>query len=291
MKQVPVFVLNVLLPGLALIALSLPPALAQPPAQHNSSGVNHASLPADDSPAFEVATIKPVDSNRSHPHDLNVYPGGRILLRGYSLRSLIMTAYKLSSWQLSGGDPSMSNDLYDIEAIPPSNSASTPYDIRHTWWLIEDSRLRQMLQSLLGDRFQLKLHQTSGNDLVYLLEKSGKTSLLTPTAAETSTHPSGGEGFSGDIGHGGDRWVIYNTSMQQLAQFASDIVIHKKVLDQTGLSGYFDAKWTQTLDDPEQYDGMDSFQTFLSALGLRLRQSTGSVENYEIVSAQKPSPN
>ena len=242
-------------------------------------------------PAFEVATIKPVDLNGSHPHDLNVYPGGRILIRGYSLRSLIVTAYKLSSWQLSGGDPSMSNGLYDIEAIPPSNSTSTPYAIRHTWWMIEDPRLRQMLQSLLADRFQLKLRQTSGNDVVYLLEKSGKTSLLMPTTAETATHPFGGEGFSGDIGHAGDRWVIYNTSMQQLAQFAGDIVIHKKVVDKTGLNGYFDAKWTQTLTDPEQYDGMDSFETFLSALGLKLTRSTGSVENYEIVSAQKPSPN
>ena len=54
-------------------------------------------------PVFEVATIKPVESNRSHPHDLNVYPGGRILMRGYSLRLLIVTAYKLSSWQLAGG--------------------------------------------------------------------------------------------------------------------------------------------------------------------------------------------
>ena len=148
-----------------------------------------------------------------------------------------------------------------------------------------------MLQSFLADRFQLKLRQTSSNGVVYLLEKSGRTSLLMPTTAETATHPSGGEGFSGDIGHAGDRWVIYNTSMQQLAQFVSDIVMHKKVVDKTGLSGYFDAKWTQTLTDPAQYDGMDSFQTFLSALALKLTQSTGSVENYEIVSAQKPSPN
>ncbi len=70
-------------------------------------------------PAFEVATIKPVEPNGSHPHDLNVYPGGRILIRGYSPRSLIVTAYTLSSWQLSGGDSSMNNDQYDIEAIPP----------------------------------------------------------------------------------------------------------------------------------------------------------------------------
>jgi uncharacterized protein (TIGR03435 family) len=255
----------------------------------STAQINSQATPA--AATFEVASIKPVESSRSHPHDLNVYPGGRILIRGYSLRSLVMTAYKLSSWQLSGGDPSMSNDLYNIEAIPPSNSTSTPYDIRHTWWLIEDPRLRQMLQSLLEDRFQLKLRQTSSDGVVYLLEKSGKTSLLMPTKAEAATHPFGGEGFSGDIGHAGDRWVIYNTSMQQLAQFASDIVIHKKVIDKTGLNGYFDAKWTQTLIDPEQYDGMDSFQTFLSALGLKLTQSTGSVENYEIVSAQKPPPN
>ncbi len=127
--------------------------------------------------------------------------------------------------------------------------------------------------------------------MVYLMEKNGKTSLLVPTKADTDAHPFGGEGFSGDIGHAGDRWVIYNTSMPQLAKFAGDVVLHRPVLDKTGLSGYFDAKWTETLTDPEKYDGMDSFELLLQALGLKLTKSTGTVENYVIVSAAQPSPN
>ena len=61
--------------------------------------------------------------------------------------------------------------------------------------------------------------------------------------------------------------------------------------DEMARSPEFQSPLAWSAIDPEQYDGMDSFQTFLSALGLKLTQSTGSVENYEIVSAQKPPPN
>jgi uncharacterized protein (TIGR03435 family) len=249
------------------------------------------TVPPSPLPQFEVATIKPVEPNTPHPNDINVYPGGRIVLRGYSLKSLIVTAYNVSYWQLSGGDPWMEKYLYDIEAKPPESSSPARYDLRHTWWRIQDENLREMLQALLIDRFQLKFRRESSTGTVYLLETSGKTALLHPTEAETADHPFGGEGFSGDVGHAGDRWVLYNTSMPQLAKFTSDVVLHQPVLDRTGLTGYFDAKWTQVLTDESSFDGMDSYQFFLRALGLKLTKSTGPVETFVIDHAESPTPN
>ena len=239
-------------------------------------------------PQFEVATIKPVDAASSRGFDLKIYPGGRIVMQGFSLKSLVRTAFHLGYWQVSGGEPWMENELYDVEAKPPALAPPATYDIRHTWWQIEDPRLRAMLQSLLIERFHLKLVPQSTTGQVDLLEVSGKTSLLHPTELPPGIND---EGRSGDIGHGGDRWVIYNTSMPQLAQFAGDVIMHRPVIDKTGLTGYFDAKWTQALDDPNSYDGMDSFPTFLQALGLKLTKSTGTVQIFVIDHADPPSPN
>jgi uncharacterized protein (TIGR03435 family) len=242
-------------------------------------------------PQFEVATVKPANVSQPRSSDIKVYSGGRIVLPGKSLKSLIVTAYHISAWQLSGGEPWMENDRYDIEAKAPALDPPATYDVRHTWWQIEDPRLRAMLQSLLIERFHLRLVPQSTTGHVYLLEVGGKTALLHPTEAATATHPFGGEGFSGDIGHGGDRWVIYNTSMAQLAQFAEDVIEHRPVIDKTRLTGYFDAKWTQTLTDSNNYDGMDSFPMMLQALGLKLTKSTGTVETFLIEHADPPSPN
>ena len=237
---------------------------------------------------FEVATIKPVDANGPHQNDLTVYPNGRIVLHGLSLRSLTITAFHIGSWQLSGGDTWVEKDLYDIEAKAPVTDPPVSYDVRHTWWQIEDPRLRAMLQSLLIERFHLKLVPQSTTGQVYLLAVGGKTSLMHPTELPPGMYD---EGHSGDIGHAGDRWVIYNTSMPQLAQFAGDIIVHRPVIDKSGLTGYFDAKWTQTLIDPNNYDGMDSFEEFLHALGLKLTKSTGPVQMFVIDNADPPSPN
>ncbi len=268
---------------LAPLILALSPLLA--------IVANAQTGPPTPFPQFDVATIKPVDPKAPHPSDVTVYPGGRVRIRGCSLKSLIATAFDLRLWQISGSEPWMGENLYDVEAKPLQDSPPIHYDVRFTWWRIEDSRLRQMLQALLIDRFHLKLDSRSGTGTMYLLEASAKTPLLHPTEAEASEHPFGGEGFSGNFGHAGDRWRLYNTSMPQLAKFISDVYLHVPVLDRTGLVGYFDAKWTETLTDPESFTGDDSFPLFLKALGLKLTKTTGPVETFTIDHAEPPNPN
>lgn len=219
---------------------------------------------------------------------VNVYPGGRIQINGSSLKGLITTAFNLSYWQISGGEEWTEKLDYDFEAKPPENLRTQFTNIRHSLFTIDDPRLRAMLQSLLIDRFQLKFHLETKTGDVSLLEKSGK-----PIKLKATNDLSTGDdarvlpGWSGDIDFVDGRFSFYNTSMQQLAQWASDIV-HQPVIDRTGLTGSYDY---QSPMQAQQSDYEDSFRLLIPELGLKLERAKGPVEFFVIDHAEKPSPN
>lgn len=251
-------------------------------------------------PQFEVATIKPIDPKVMHIVGVNIYPGGRVVISVATLKSLIELAFRLSYWQISGGDPWTENDCYDLEAKPPENLQSSITNLRQSLFEIEDENLRKMLQALLIDRFQLRFHRETKTGKVYLLERNGKTLRLRPTkvmsdsasASSFTNRPKITES-SGDVGFAGGRWVIFNTSMPQLAKFAADHIVLTPVLDRTELSGSFDY-WqpTRLTDSEAQYENpSDSFRLLIPEVGLRLRPAQGPVEILVIEHAEKPSPN
>ena len=76
-----------------------------------------------------------------------------------------------------------------------------------------------MLQAMLIDRFQLKFHRETKTGKVYLLERNGKTlGLRLSEATSPMAANSPEEGFSGDVGFAGGRWVIFNTAMPQFSK-------------------------------------------------------------------------
>ncbi len=245
-------------------------------------------------PEFEVATVKPVDPSVAHMAGVKIYPGARIVISAVPLKTLISTAFRLSYWQISGGDAWTENDRYNVEAKPPENLRSRIKDLRYTWYGIEDARLREMLQTLLIDRFQLKFHRETKTGNVYLLKRSGKKLRLQPTKAPSAgANPSEGAGSTGSVGFAGGRWVIFNTAMPQLVKFAADYVLRAPVLDRTELSGSFDYKQQIRLDDSEANysDPSDSFLRLIPELGLEIKRSKGSVEIFVIDHVARPSPN
>ncbi len=250
--------------------------------------------PRPDPPAaFDVASIKPVDPTVPHLVGVKVYPGGRVVISTFSLRTLIATAFGLSIWQISGGDQWTVKDTYDIEAKPPEALQSSIRSLRYTNFGIDDERLRAMLQTLLIDRFQLKLHRETKTGDVCLLERGGKTLRLRPAESRTAgADPPADRSSFGSIGYVGGKWAIFATTMPQLANFASGFILHVPVLDRTGLRGSFD--YTQRQPDLEpKYDGdqSDSFRSYLAELGLKLERAKGPVETFVIDHAAKPSPN
>jgi uncharacterized protein (TIGR03435 family) len=248
-------------------------------------------------PQFEVATIKPIDptSGAMHMVGVKVYPGGRVAITTFSLKALICTAFEVSFWQLKGGDAWTEKQMYDLEAKPAQTDPPTTYDVRHSNGTISDERLRLMLQALLIERFQLKFHRDNAPGQVFLLEKSGKPIPLIPT--KEAYAKMDGEGYSGDVGFAGNRWVMYNTSMPQFANFASRFM-QKPVLDRTGIDGAFDFRWTVQDADPNDHDAASftntyqtSFPLFVQASGLKLTKSTGPIETFVIDHADLPTAN
>jgi len=241
-------------------------------------------------PAFEVATIKPVDTtNGIVDAGVSVYPGGRILIHGLPLKALIVAAYDAGYWQVSGGEDWMEKDVYDVEAKSAEQSGTN--SLRHTRYGIGDERMRQMLQTLLTERFQLKVHRETKTGTVYLLERSGKTFLLRPTKYTEDRPSIGAPGFSGEIENVGGHWFLFNASMAQLAKFASDYVLHKPVIDQTGLEGSFDYRDPDVKIEQDNGDFEGSFTVFIRDIGLKLISSKGPVETFVIEHAAKPSAN
>lgn len=266
-------------------------AASQSTSQHYPlSQPQSAGLPRD-LPRFEVATIKPIDMSPgvSHVNGANVYPDGRVEIPTVSLKGLVGTAFDLPVSQLSGGEEWMGKEQFDVVAKAPEDPK--PYDLRHTWFRIEDPRLRQMLQALLMDRFQLKIHRETRTGRVYLLVKSGKAIPLKPHDRDLR---ASSEGF-GSIGGAGDTWVMFNSTMRQLANFAGDFYLNSPVLDQTGLSGSYDFRWRMLLINPDQPDSRlgskEEFMQFVQVMGLKLIPSTGPVETLVIDHAERPSEN
>jgi len=120
-------------------------------------------------PAFEVASLKP-----SPPQDgpmgtgLYTYPGGRIHATSYTLRMLVHDAYNIEVDHVLAGPHWADEDRFDVEAKPPASSASINW-VPANFKSPPNLEMRQMLQTLLSDRFQLKVHAESRKEKVYAL--------------------------------------------------------------------------------------------------------------------------
>jgi uncharacterized protein (TIGR03435 family) len=238
-------------------------------------------------PHFDVASIKADPNPRMS--EVRVHPGGRVEIAGFPLKNLITTAFDVSYWQISGGDEWVSKDTYFVEANPPDAVRPRIKSFRYTLFAIDDPLLRQMLQALLIDRFQLKFHSETKTGDVYLLKRNEKPLALNP--AKIPVGASESTSF-GSIGYVDGKWGIFATTMAQLSRFASSMILHAPVHDRTELTGSFDYRQRQPDLDP-QYDGDQSysFKAFLSEAGFKLERSKGPVEMLVIDYAARPTPN
>lgn len=119
-------------------------------------------------PTFEVASVKP-DPSPALRHVLLPPVGGRLSTRGASLRLLIQNAYGVQSFQISGGPEWMNSSGFVIEA----KAAGNP----------DRSQISLMLQSLLEDRFKLKVHRENKVLPLYFLTVA-KNGLKLPKSTE-----------------------------------------------------------------------------------------------------------
>lgn len=233
---------------------------------------------------FDVATIKPNASNDNRVM-LGLPLGGRFTTTGVSLKLLVTEAYNVRDFQVTGGPGWISSDRWDINAKVDGMAERIPIE-----------QMRPMLQVLLADRFQLKVHEETKEMPLYVLTVGKNGSKLQENTGDPGPMLRMGRGqLSG-------KKVAIAMLIQPLSQ-----ILGRTVVDKTGLTGEFDftLDWTPELgqggvpgappggDAPPAGDssGPSVFTAIQEQLGLRLDSQKGPVEIIVIDHVDKPSDN
>jgi uncharacterized protein (TIGR03435 family) len=261
------------------------------------------------SPSFEVASIKP-----NHSRELNISFGfhpGRFVATGTTAKQLIALAYDVRDLQVSGGPSWVDSERYDIEAKEPDSVVAELPKLPPNQ---RAEQLRLMVQSLLADRFKLKLRHESKEHPVYALVVA-KNGPKLQEAKPGDTYPNGMKGPDG-VGHAGmmrmgpGQLAGQGTPMESLARLLSE-QLGRTVLDQTGLKGNYDftLQWTPEQGEammlkgpeggkpgtdnaaPPESSGPSIFTAIQEQLGLKLESTKGPVEILVIDHVEKPSEN
>lgn len=226
---------------------------------------------ADTRPVFEAASVRLDPDGRGAP----VYGPQGINFTGVSLALIIAEAYGTPGGRIIGPDSLNRESMW--------NSLSTGYDIVATaGHAVPRSELRLMLQSLLEDRFKLRMHYEAKLEPVYKLV-IGKSSLRLTEAASAG-------GFSANRTSEG--MVFRNASMTRLIGF---LRVGRTVVDATGLTGAYD--FTLRLEPLEGVSKTDPLPddpfifSEIQKLGLKLEADKLPVQYPVIDGLEKPDAN
>jgi uncharacterized protein (TIGR03435 family) len=304
----------VLLAG-ALTVLSIPALTAQSQASKR--------------PVFDVASVKP-NKTSGEQRDaiiqamaLQYLPGGRFSARSVPIPVLIFEAYgavpgpsgriKLIPEFEKSMDPKLESDTYDIEAVAekdviPANASPS----------LQRETLRLMLQTLLEDRFKVRVRRETKDVPVYALVvgKSGpkfqKSALDETRCTAISTdqplivrmfYASDAASCHSFAGGPTPGWVhgeaVDMSDLAEVAERFSD----RPVLDHTGLTGFYKiafpaynlrrptgpepAAEKRALDDAARPTLSDALQD----LGLRLESTRAQVEMFVVEHFERPAQN
>lgn len=234
--------------------------------------------------AFEVATVRPTPEETRIMGDLNSYPGGRVRMINCRLIYLIETALSMQEYQVIGGPGWIRHETFDIEAKPPAASKSSTR-FREREYLNEEQR--EMLLTLLVERFQLKFHRETKQGPAYFLVTNNKKLKMEISKDE-------GERFwEGSPRKGvfrGDGIAGRNITMPEFAARLSRY-LERPVFDKTGLEGRFDFRYEQALEPGVRTDIVSSLLTQIQELGLKLEAGKGPTETVVIDRVEKLAEN
>jgi uncharacterized protein (TIGR03435 family) len=227
-------------------------------------------------PAFEVATIKPAaPSPDGHTH-INYPPNNRFSATNITLLTLMQWAYGMPERQILQGPSWLSSTRFDIQA-----EADIGDKMKSLTSEQGNELKRRMVQALLVDRFQLKLHTENRTLPAYDLVVAKGGTKLQPSQSNGKSFGIGRTHFEGQ-----------GLDMTSIAEDLSKIT-GRVVVDKTGLTGRYDFKLLWTADDAPATDSEPPtlFTAIQEQLGLKLESAKEPVPVLVIDHVDQPSPN
>jgi uncharacterized protein (TIGR03435 family) len=273
-------------------------------------------------PSFEVASIKPNHSTENRRFETS--KGSSFVATNWTAKNLIEYAYNIKDDQLAGGPKWFESDSFDINAKIEDSFAQSLLKLPPEQ---HQEQVREMLQSLLAERFNLKITRQTKELPMYGLVVAKNGPKLTPTKAsppppgqpqrQQPPPPPGRDGSlsvpSGCFGcvmMGGGQIVASGVPISNLADALSmqQEIGGRVVLDKTGLNGNYDfaLRWTPTFSGsggsgenpaigptapPPDSSRPSLFTAIEEQLGLKLESTKGSVDIIVIDHIEEPSPN
>jgi uncharacterized protein (TIGR03435 family) len=240
-------------------------------------------------PEFEVASIK-LNKSAGRLMTISPGPGGRFAATNIPLQILIIQAFQLRLYQLSGVPSWLMSERYDVAAEAEGSPT--------------EKEMLPMMQRLLEERLRLKYHRETREMPVYALvvARPGK---LKPLDGECTSPPPSKTGETpvppcGLVLTARDRLVGKSVPLDRLIEHLS-LYTGRRVIDKTDLTGKFDIdlQWSmdqselQALPDSPQGDppGPSIMTALQEQLGLKLESQKGPVEMFIIDHVERPSEN
>ncbi len=233
---------------------------------------------------FDVASVKQLDKSLA-PGQLDLsfvgtsgkrikIAGNRITLTG-TLRTLIAEAYGVREYQVSAPQPWAGTLLFEIMAKTPGDDVPTL------------EQIRPMLQSVLADRFQLKLRHETKELPVYHLTLGKKNIGLKPAGPD--------EKFDWRLSQEPGGTMRSKATRESMGDFVQLVGVSadRPVIDKTGLTGDIDYDILISPQDARNQDDVNHaiIDAVVEPLGLKLEPAKDPIEMLLVDRVEKPSAN
>ncbi len=232
---------------------------------------------------FDVVSVKPSAPDDGKGLMMRMQPRG-IRFAGVPLRMVVMVAYDIKAFQISGGPDWSRTERWDVLATA-EGEGRLPID-----------QMRPMIKALIVERFHLQVHEETREMPVYALVVDKKGSRLVAHA-----------GAEQQVRNGNGVLSVKKIGMNWFVEWLSR-VLGRVVLDRTGLKDQYDfaLEWSPAPNegDPEymgmppgipppyvEKNGPSIFTALQEQLGLRLVSQKGAVEMVVIDSVERASAN
>jgi uncharacterized protein (TIGR03435 family) len=296
---------NVFLTVMGIAAQALPIVIGTMiPLQIRAQPATVSGTQGSPRPAFEVASIKP-NNNCVGDNQDEQFSAGRVGVTCIRLSNLIKAAYgtfangpnsKATRLRLYGLPEWANSSRYDITA---KTAGEAPID----------QMFGPMLQVLLEDRFQLKVHRETRQLPVYVMTVAKRGLKIQPTKEGSCVPVDLNHAYQPTpkwcgrmTGRANSIGIIDHAYGMTIAEIASRFLtnrLDRLVVDKTEITGLFDAHLEFSRTAPiapgqvgEPSDTAPSiFTAVQEQLGLKLEPGQGPVEVLVIDHVEKPSEN
>jgi uncharacterized protein (TIGR03435 family) len=249
-----------------------------------------AAGPQTKAVAYDVVSIRP---NKSGSGRVSISVNNdSFSAENVSLKTLLANAYDVKQYLISGLTGWANSARFDVNAKIVDMDADALKKLT-------DKQREAMLQQLLADRFQLKVHlQTEVQPIYEMVVAKGGAKITAVEPPGSDPEADKNKEFKG-MGRGSMRvnntqLTAHDVPLDSLAYTLSGR-LSRTVVDKTGLKGKFDLVLTWSPDDGSAAASDSSAPSLFTALqeqlGLRLQPAKGPVETLVVDHVEMPSEN